>query len=141
MTPAQFILAAIGMVALTGLAHAQTLETQPVSRATEAGATTVIGVGRHWNTSPCVPQRTAIVITQAPIHGNVRVVEVMTQVPRTTPRGGSTGYCAGMVLYGKKIIYQPTPGFEGTDTMSYESIGPNGRSAPYTVTISVTVPD
>lgn len=138
MTPARLILAAIGLSALNGLAHAQTLATQPVSRSTEVGGTAVIGIGRHWNTAPCMPQRTAIVVTQAPIHGNVRVVDVMTQVPQTTPRGASTGYCAGMVLYGKKIIYQPTPGFEGTDTMSYESVGPNGRSAPYTVTISVT---
>lgn len=132
------IFAALGLSALVGVAQAQTLGMVPVSRSTETGAATVIGVGRHWNTSPCVPQRTAIVITQPPVHGNLRIVDVMTQVPQTTPRGVNTGYCAGMVLFGKKIIYQPAPGFEGTDTMSYESVGPDGRSAPYTVTVSVT---
>ncbi len=130
--------AAIGLAALTGAAWAQTAENLPVSRSTEAGAATVIGFGRHWNTAPCVPQRTAIVITQPPAHGTVRVVEERTDVPKTTLRTGDTGYCTGMLLFGKKIVYQPAPGFVGTDTVSYESVGPDGQRAPYTVTVTVT---
>ncbi len=102
---------------------------------------TVIAYGRHWNPAPCVPQRTSIVITQPPAHGTVQILEERADVPWTTPRTGGTGYCRGMLLFAKKIVYRSEPGFEGTDTLSYESIGPDGRRAPYTVTIAVTPSD
>ncbi len=128
-------------LALAGAAHGQTLDTLPLSGSVESGADTVIAYGRHWNPAPCVPQRTSIVITQPPAHGTVQILEERADVPWTTPRTGGTGYCRGMLLFAKKIIYRSEPGFEGTDTLSYESIGPNGRRAPYTVTIAVTPSD
>jgi len=132
---------AIGWFALSGIAQAQSLETLHQSGAVESGVETVLAHGRHWNTAPCIPLRTTVAIVKPPAHGTVRIVNEITAVPKTTLRGGSTGYCAGMLLYGKKILYRSEPGFEGPDTLSYESIGPNGQHAPYTVTIMVTAGD
>jgi hypothetical protein len=133
--------AAIGWLALSGIAQAQSLETLSQSGSVESGVETVLAHGRHWNTAPCVPLRTTLAITQPPTHGTIRVVDEITAVPKATQRAGSTGYCAGMLLYGKKILYRSEPGFNGPDTLSYESIGPNGERAPYTVTITVTAVD
>jgi hypothetical protein len=130
--------AAIGVLVLSGIAQAQSLEPLSLSGSVEAGVETVVARGRHWNTAPCVPLRTTIAITQPPAHGTIRVVEERADVPWTTPRTGGTGYCRGMLLFAEKIFYRSEPGFEGTDTLSYESIGPNGQRAPYTVTITVT---
>jgi hypothetical protein len=130
---------AIGWFALSGIAQAQSLETLHQSGAVESGVETVLAHGRHWNTAPCIPLRTTVAIVKPP--APVRIVDEIAAVPKTTLRGGSTGYCAGMLLYGKKILYQSEPGFEGPDTLSYESIGPNGLHAPYTVTIMVKAGD
>lgn len=141
MTSDRAILAAIGMAALTGVAQAQTMPPLVTFGAAESGVETVVAVGRHWNTKPCVPQGTAIAITQPPEHGTVRIVNQRTDVPKSTLRTGSTGYCAGMLLFAKNILYRSEPRFAGTDTLSYESVGPNGQRLPYTVTITVTSPD
>jgi hypothetical protein len=109
----------------------------PLAGSVETGTAATIAYGRHWNTAPCVPERTTIAITQPPAHGTLRVIEERTDVPPATLRTGDTGYCAGMLLFGQKIIYESKPGFAGTDTLSYESIGPDGQRLPYIVTLEV----
>jgi hypothetical protein len=139
MTARKVVTAAtVGLFALSGIAQAQPLERMSLYRSVDSGVETVLARGLHWHTKPCVPARTAIAITQQPAHGTVRIVNEVAAVPKTTLRVRNTGYCAGMLLHGKKILYRSEPGFEGTDTMSYESIGSNGQRAPYTVTITVT---
>jgi hypothetical protein len=70
---------------------------------------------------------TGIELAGTPAHGTVAL--------RDTPGSLSAGARGGPTVV---ATYSPTSGFSGTDTFNFIAVGPGGRSAPATITVTVT---
>lgn len=107
-----------------------------LTRAAQSGVASLIGYERSWDGS-CRALISQVTITVLPVHGSVSVVEDESMIPATTPRGGSTGSCAGQTIAGKQIMYRSNAGYRGTDRVSWSVVYGNGRSGRTDVTVTV----
>lgn len=73
---------------------------------------------------------TSIVIETPPAHGTVTLSSIGT----TDERSGGQG---ALALPRVTATYRPATGYAGMDSFSFAAIGPGGRSAPATITVTV----
>src|SRR2546421_128869 len=97
---------------------AQTLSLQ---RSAVSGALASIAEERSWDSATCNPQTAAVTILAQPANGTVSVREETLRIPNATPRGGSTGACAGRPIIGQHLYYQSRPGFVGAEQIVYST--------------------
>lgn len=116
-----------------GVCQAQDLT---LTRAAQSGVARLLGYERSWDGS-CQAVATQVTITAQPAHGSVSVVVGESVIPATTPRGGSTGSCAGQPIVGKQVMYRSEAGYRGTDHVSWSVVYGNGRSGRTEVTVIV----
>jgi hypothetical protein len=106
-------------------------------RSAESGVDSPISQERAWDRS-CNPLPVTVSITKNPAHGTISVVPGVTStIPKSTPRSGSTGACAGKTVTGNEIRYKSNPGFHGTDTVSYDVV--NAGQPPQSTAITINV--
>ena len=90
-----------------------------LTRSVDSGIDSVIANERAWD-SNCAALPVAVNITKNPANGTVSVAQgVTTNIPESTPAGGSTNACAGKTVTGSQIKYKSNAGFGGTDSISY----------------------
>jgi hypothetical protein len=129
--------AGCALVALAASASGASLaQDVAVTRPAQSGVASVIGYERAWDRD-CRALGAQVTITAQPQHGAVSVATAQSVIPPTTPRGGSTGQCAGQTVAGNQITYRSQPGFRGTDHVSWSVVYGNGRGGRTDVTIVV----
>jgi PAN domain len=106
-------------------------------RTVQSGLEALLAYERYWDAN-CQPLPLDVVITQQPTNGLIWSTRGTSTIPETTPRGGSTGACAGKTIAGNHIMFRSQPGFHGTDTAAYDLVYDNGRRQVINVTVDVT---
>jgi uncharacterized caspase-like protein len=110
--------------------------TLKVSRTVESGIESLLAYERAWDRN-CSPLQTTVTLTSKPANGNIWVAIGTSVIPESTPRGGSTGVCAGKTITGNQVMYKSNPGFHGVETVTYDVVNPNGSRGSMVMTINV----
>jgi hypothetical protein len=108
-----------------------------LARSAKSGVESLIAHERLWDRRNCEALPTTVTITRTPTNGAVSVVEGTSKIPKSTPRSGSTGRCAGMPITGSQVMYRSNPGYRGIDTVSYDVVYGSGRKGSTRITITV----
>jgi hypothetical protein len=130
------------IIALAGLAAALAAsgtsaeeKTINLSRNAKSGVDSFLAYVGFWD-SNCQERPIKINFTRQPTQGMVWSVEEDRVIPKSTPAMGDTGQCAGKTVKSKKIMYRSTPGYHGSETVSYDSEG-GGLVIHTTITVTV----
>jgi hypothetical protein len=107
-----------------------------LTRSAVSGVDSGLAYAGRWDGN-CQALPGWVIITRPPANGVVAVVRADELIPASTPASGDTGQCAGKTVASNKIMYRSNPGFHGTDTMAYFSLG---GSLVVTTTVTVNVP-
>jgi len=105
-------------------------------RSVQSGVDSLLGHERAWDGN-CQPLPSLITITRKPTNGTMWVIQGTSTLPESTPRGGSTGACAGKPMVGNQVMYRSNSDFHGIDGAAYDVTYANGRRQSTGVTINV----
>jgi TIR domain len=109
------------------------------TRSVESGVDSVIANERSWDGN-CAARPVAVKITKNPAHGTVSVAQgVTTNIPESTPAGGSTGACGGKTVTGSQIRYKSNAGFGGTDSVSYDVTFGDGPAQSRVISLKIAL--
>ena len=133
----QALASALALLGSVAAAAAQDLQ---LTRTATSGVESHLAWERAWDRNTCQQQPVTVTITRPTANGTVSVREESSTIPVSTAAGGSTGNCAGKQVTGKHIMYRSKPGFQGTDSVSYEVTSADGRKRVTTITVNVAAP-
>jgi hypothetical protein len=106
-----------------------------LNRTAKSGVDSLLAHSNRWDRN-CNSLPVTITITRNPANGTVSVADGDEVLPASTPGSGATHRCAGKTIAGKKIMYRSNPGFRGSDTVGYDSVGA-GTTLHTTIAIAV----
>jgi TIR domain-containing protein len=107
-----------------------------LTRSAVSGVASGIAFAGRWDRN-CQALPSSVTIVRPPANGAVAVIRADEIIPASTPASGDTGLCSGKTVPANEIMYRSNPGFHGTDTVAYFSLG---GSLVVSTTVTINVP-